>query len=234
MARKYSSYILKRVIDFTDKYPQTLVHKSNSDWTPYFKWDVNQSKKHLEIWDDWFLLYDIMHENVIHLVDPVLPRFETLLNANTLDASWWILLLYRGFQNDIASVKKGLLEFIFSRQDKRVLNKMGVEQAFMFGALFKTVDSTNLFQVPTQGTLVSPFGEHFRSFLVNLINALEDQLEKINFLRHLIHHLSHVVSSYAPILYTMEALTEVDPIEAWGPEELKSLRVLVDRHRNFK
>ncbi|CEJ01490.1 hypothetical protein RMCBS344292_15515 [Rhizopus microsporus] len=31
----------------------------------------------------------------------------------------------------------------------------------------------------------------------------------------------------------MEALAEVDHVSAWGPEELKSLRVLVDRHRNF-
>lgn len=175
-----------------------------------------------------------MHETVIHLIDPVLPRFETLLNANALDASWWVLLFYRGFQNDVASVKKGLLEFIFSRENSSILNKMGMEQGFMFGALFKTVDYTALFQVPTQGTLVSPFGEHFRAFLVHLIAAFENEQDKINFLRQLIHHLSHVVGSYAPILYTMEALAESDYVDAWGPEELKSLRVLVDRHRNFK
>lgn len=175
-----------------------------------------------------------MHESVIHLVDPVLPRFETLLNANALDASWWVLLMYRGFQNDTSSVKKGLLEFIFSREDPAILNKMGIEQGFMFGALFKILDSTSLYSVPTQGALVSPFGEHFRSFMVRLIGAFENEQDKIKFLRQLIHHLSHVVSSYAPILYTMEALAEADYVNAWGPEELKSLRVLVDRHRNFK
>jgi tRNA guanosine-2'-O-methyltransferase len=137
-------------------------------------------------------------------------------------------------QNDTSSVKKGLLEFIFSREDPSILNKMGVEQGFMFGALFKTVDTTNLFSVPTQGTLVSPFGEHFRSFMLHLISAFENESDRVNFLRQLIHHLSHVVNGYAPILYTMEALAESDYCNAWGPEELKSLRVLVDRHRNFK
>lgn len=233
LARKYSTYILKRIIDFSDKH-SSIIDPTTVEWTPYFKWDTTQSQVYLEYWDDWFLLYDIMHENVIHLVDPVLPRFETLLKADFLDASWWILLLHRGFQNDIASVRKGLLEYIFSRQDPDVLNKLGVQQAFMFGALFKTVDNTALFQVPTQGTMVSPFGEHFRFFMLHLIDSIQDKQEKVQFLRQLIHHISHVVSSYVPILYTMEALAEAQPVDAWGPEELKSLRVLVDRHRNFK
>ncbi|EPB84910.1 hypothetical protein HMPREF1544_08345 [Mucor circinelloides 1006PhL] len=231
LARKYSTYILKRIIDFSDKHPSAT--PAAAAWTPYFKWDAAQSQAYADHWDDWFLLYDIMHESVIHLVDPVLPRFETLVKANFLDASWWVLLLHRGFQNDIASVKKCLLEFIFSRQDPDVLNQLGVQQAFMFGALFKTVDTTALFQVPTQGTMVSPFGEHFRFFMLHLIDAIQDKQEKIQFLRQLIHHISHVVSSYVPILYTMEALAEAQPIDAWGPEELKSLRYLVDRHRNF-
>ncbi|CAO3620518.1 unnamed protein product [Mucor fragilis] len=233
LARKYSTYILKRIIDFSDKHPSVTPASASAAWTPYFKWDSTQSQAYAEHWDDWFLLYDIMHESVIHLVDPVLPRFETLVKANFLDASWWVLLLHRGFQNDIASVKKCLLEFIFSRQDPEVLNQLGVQQAFMFGALFKTVDNTGLFQVPTQGTMVSPFGEHFRFFMLHLIDAIQDKHEKIQFLRQLIHHISHVVSSYVPILYTMEALAEAQTTDAWGPEELKSLRVLVDRHRNF-
>ncbi|RCH86084.1 hypothetical protein CU098_001180, partial [Rhizopus stolonifer] len=171
---------------------------------------------------------------VIHLVEPVLPRFESLLHADLLDPSWWILLLYRGFQNDVASVKKGLLEFIFLRQDKFVLNKMCVQHMFVFGALFKTLDVASLFQVPTQGTLVSPFGEHFKTFLVNAIRAFEKDHDRIGFLRQLMHHISHVVSSYVPILYSMEALAQTEEMNAWGPDELKSLRVLVDRHRNFK
>lgn len=223
---------MKRIIDFTDKNPGTI--SKDVEWTPYFNWNVSESKQYIDHWDDWFLLYDIMHETVIHLVEPVLPRFETLVNSDVFDPSWWILLLYRGFQNDIGSVKKGLLEFIFSRRDPRILNKLAIEQTFMFGALFKIIDSTALFQVPTQGTLVSPFGESLRSFMLHLVNSIELKQNKVQFLKQLIHHLSHVVSSYVPILYSMESLTEVEPVEAWGPEELKSLRMLVDRHRNFK
>ncbi|ORE02050.1 hypothetical protein BCV72DRAFT_252709 [Rhizopus microsporus var. microsporus] len=231
--RKYSAYILKRIIDFTEKYPSTIATKTENDWTRFFRWNVDKTKQYSDCWEDWFLLYDIMHESVIHLVDPVLHRFESLLNAdNGMDPSWWTLIFYRGFQNETASVKRGLLEYIFSRENSQTLHKMGVEQGFMFGALFKTVDNTSLFQVPTQGALVSPFGEHLRAFIYRLVQALQTE-HKVNFLRQLIHHFSHVVSSPAPILYAMEALAEVDRVSAWGPEELKSLRVLVDRHRNF-
>ncbi|KAI8390273.1 hypothetical protein BD560DRAFT_362076 [Blakeslea trispora] len=229
LARKYATYILKRIIDFTEKNP----HLSNQPWTPFFSWDHTKSQQYVEHWDDWFLLYDIMHESVIHLVEPVLPRFETLIRADLQDASWWILLFSRGFQNDVASVKKGLLEFIFTKQHPDVLRKMGVQHMFIFGALFKTLDVASLFQVPTQGTFVSPFGEHFKSFLVNVIESFDQEQDKVSFLCQLMHHLSHVVSSYVPILYSMEALTEITEVRAWGPDELKSLRVLVDRHRNF-
>ncbi|KAI8988894.1 hypothetical protein BDB01DRAFT_719270 [Pilobolus umbonatus] len=233
LSRKYSSYILKRIIDFTHKYPDTIKDRTDNDWTPYFTWKTSESEDYVNHWDDWFLLYDIMHENVIHLVEPVLPRFEVLLNADVLHPSWWILVFYRGFQNDISSVKKGVLEYIFSRENPFILNKMGIEHSFIFGALFKTLDQTALFAVPTQGTLVSPFGEHYRHFMFNLIASFEREEDKVAFLRQMIHHLAHVVSSYAPILYTMEALAEASDVNAWGPDELKSLRYLVDRHRNF-
>ncbi|KAI9478551.1 MAG: hypothetical protein EXX96DRAFT_571334 [Benjaminiella poitrasii] len=238
-ARKYSSYILKRIIDFTDKHQ----HQQNHDveWTPYFRWNLEHASRYLTFWDDWFLLYDIMHENVIHLVDPVLPRFELILTETDslqLDPSWWILLFYRGFQNDTPSVKKCLLEHIFNQHQHSVLNKLAVQSGFMFDALLTAVDNTSLFQAPTIGSMVSPFGEHFKSFMTCVIHDgfVEGQEEQRSvFLKQLIHHLSRVVNSPVPILYAMEALADVDESvnNGWGPEELKSLRVLVDRHRNF-
>ncbi|KAI7902965.1 uncharacterized protein BX663DRAFT_551827 [Cokeromyces recurvatus] len=238
-ARKYSSYILKRIIDFTDKHPPQ--HDDSNKWLPYFRWSSEHASRYLTFWDDWFLLYDIMHENVIHLVDPVLPRFELILKETDslqLDPSWWILLFYRGFENDTPSVKKCLLEYIFGQRQHDVLNKLAIQPSFMFDALLKVVDNTSLFQVPTIGTMVSPFGEHFKTFMTHLIHdgfVKGQEEERTRVLRQLICHLSRVVNSPLPILYAMEALAEVDErvVDAWGPEELKSLRILVDRHRNF-
>ncbi|KAF7728535.1 Tar (HIV-1) RNA binding protein 1 [Apophysomyces ossiformis] len=232
LARKYGSYIMKRIIDLTVKYPDTV--NPNTEWTTYFCWSKEKSQGYQDLWDDWFLLYDTMHESVVHLIEPVLPRFELLLSENSpLDASWWILLFYRGFQNETASVKKAIFEYIFSIQNPACLNMLGVQSDFIFGTLFKDLDVTGLYSVPTQGTLVSPFGEHLKSFVVHLVQAFEQRQDKIKFLRQLIHHLTHVVGSYVFILYLMESLTEVEPVSAWGTDELKSLRYLVDRHRNF-
>ncbi|KAI7864646.1 hypothetical protein BDF14DRAFT_1987237 [Spinellus fusiger] len=235
-ARKYASYILKRIIDFTTKHPNTTESLSDKPWTKYFVWSSDKAQKYSELWDDWFLLYDIMHESVIHLVDPILPRFEMLLTDSDtrLDATWWILLLYRGFQNDTLSVKKNILEYIFKLQNKKSLNRLGTQHEFIFTALLKTVDVASLYGVPTQGALVSPFGEAFRFFLRNLVSSFEQEEEKIRFLRQLIHHMAHVSGCYLLILYIMEALTEIEPLAAWGSEELKALRYLVDRHRNFQ
>ncbi|KAI8138427.1 hypothetical protein BJV82DRAFT_631498 [Fennellomyces sp. T-0311] len=230
--RKYSSYILKRIIDFTTKYPEI---RSDKPWTKYFEWSTEKSKVYATQWSDWFLLYEIVHETVIHLVEPVLPRIEALLtNTETeMDASWWIILFYRGFQNDTSSVKKGILEYIFSLQNPKSLSLLAVQSDFIFGTLLKSIDVISMYSVPTQGTLVSPFGEKLKDFMHRLVQSIETNDQKIEFLCQLLHHISHVVNGYVPILYIMEGIVEMDEIKAWGSDELRTLRYLVDRHRNF-
>lgn len=177
--RKYSAYLLKRIIDFTVKHPELT---SNKPWTRYFEWSIAKSEFYADQWADWFLLYEIMHETVIHLVEPVLPRFEMMLtNAETtMDPSWWILLFYRGFQNETYSVKKGILEYIFTLENQNVLQLLASQYDFMFGAMLKTVDVMSMYTVPTQGVLISPFGEKLKSFIRNLISAVDDTDEKVS------------------------------------------------------
>ncbi|KAI9323060.1 hypothetical protein BX666DRAFT_2016546 [Dichotomocladium elegans] len=231
--RKYSAYVLKRIIDFTSKYPNMIPKRS---WTRYFQWSVDDSELYSLRWADWFLLYEIMHETVIHLVEPVLPRFERLLTNDhmTVDPSWWILLFHRGFQNDTASVKKGILEYIFSLENAKALRVLGAQNDFIFGALLKTVDVMALYSVPTQGTLVSPFGEKLKGFMYRLTQVFDNPDQKVNFLSQLIQYMSHVLNGYIPILFILEAISEADGIPSWAADELKAMRYLVDRHRNFQ
>lgn len=182
LARKYTSFILKRVIDYCNKYPQTI--KKDGDqkqsWTKYFEWKSDMAEEYTNLWDDWFLLYEIMHENVLHLVQPVLSRFESLLSYEPhLDASWWTLILHRGFNNETLVIQKEIWEYIFARENVDTLNKLGSQQNFFFGAFLKTIDSTNLYSVPTQGTLVSPFGEHLKSFITKIVGAIKHQDVKV-------------------------------------------------------
>ncbi|KAI9494149.1 hypothetical protein BDB00DRAFT_928434 [Zychaea mexicana] len=231
--RKYSSYILKRIIDYTSKYPE--IKSSTKPWTKYFEWSTEKSDVYITQWADWFLLYEIMHETVIHLVEPVLPKLEVLLlNAETnMDASWWILLFYRGFQNDMGSVKKGILEYVFGLQNPKSLSLLAGQSDFIFGTLLKSIDVIGMYSVPTQGTLVSPFGEKLKDFMHRLVQSIESNEQKAQFLSQLLHHIAHVVNGYVPILYIMEGIVDIDPIPAWGSDELRTLRYLVDRHRNF-
>ncbi|CAO3617655.1 unnamed protein product [Cunninghamella echinulata] len=234
LARKYTSFILKRVIDYCNKYPHTIKENTQQPWTNYFQWNTDMAEKYTNLWDDWFLLYEIMHENVIHLVQPVLPRFEYLLSYEPrLDASWWTLILHRGFNNETVVIQKEIWEYIFARQNLDTLNQLGCQLNFFFGTLLKTIDSTTLYSVPTQGTLVSPFGEHLKSFITKIVSAFNNQDTKKQFLQQMIHRLAHVINSHIMILYIMEGLADCEPFLCWTKEELKSLRYLVDRHRHF-
>jgi hypothetical protein len=42
------------------------------------------------------------------------------------------------------------------------------------------------------------------------------------------------MTSFVAMMYVTEALTDVAPCKAFGPEELKSVRVLVDKNMNFQ
>ncbi|RUS25589.1 hypothetical protein BC938DRAFT_471926 [Jimgerdemannia flammicorona] len=144
----------------------------------YFNWSVDANEDWETLWDDFFLLYDIMHEPVSHLVEPVLPRFDLILrkpNPSTphLHSTWWALLFYRGFQNDTVSVKRRILEYVLSIESPEALNVLGCEFEFIFSALLTTLDNTALYSVPTLGTMVSPFGEMVRTFCGRLIKAYE-------------------------------------------------------------
>ncbi|KAI9277942.1 hypothetical protein BC943DRAFT_298425 [Umbelopsis sp. AD052] len=231
-ARKYGVYIFKRVIDLTTK----ITTPNNIEWTPYFKWDDDKSQAYQNLYEDFFLLYDIMHENVLHLVDPILPRFELLLFSSdpAIDPSWWTLLLYRGFQNEAMSVRKRILEYVFEFETKQSLLAVARQYDFLFGVFFAAIDTTSLYTVSTLGAMVSPTGEMLRGFIRKLIEAVEDVDEKTTLIQQLIHHVAFVMTSFVAMMYVTEALTDVAPCQAFGPEELKSVRVLIDKNMNFQ
>lgn len=232
IARKYSVYILKRVIDVSLK----ITNSGTTQWTRYFQWEDAKSQEYQYLYEDLFLLYDIMHENVGHLVDPILPRLETLMIGSglALDPSWWTLLLYRGFQNEAISVRKKILEYVLNLDKPASLLVVAKRPEFLFGVFFGAIDTSSLYTVQTLGTMISPFGEMLRKFIRNLIQCLDDPKEKADLIRQLIHHIAFVMTSFIPIIYIAEALTDVDSCEAFGSVELKSIRVLVDRNRSFQ
>jgi hypothetical protein len=55
-----------------------------------------------------------------------------------------------------------------------------------------------------------------------------------NLIRQLIHHVAFVMTSYVPLMFVAESLTDIEPCKAFGAEELKSIRVLVDGNRHFQ
>jgi tRNA guanosine-2'-O-methyltransferase len=232
IARKYSVYILKRVTDISSK----ITHNDTIEWTRYFQWDDANAQEYQYLFEDLFLLYDTMHESVGHLVDPILPRLETLMTGSglALDPSWWTLLLYRGFQNEAISVRKKILEYVLNLDKPAPLLVVAKRPEFLFGVFFAAIDTSSLYTVQTLGTMISPFGEMLRKFIRNLIQCLDDPKEKAELIRQLIHHIAFVMTSFIPIIYIAEALTDVDSCEAFGSVELKSIRVLVDRNRSFQ
>ncbi|KAJ3070300.1 Tar (HIV-1) RNA binding protein 1, partial [Quaeritorhiza haematococci] len=85
-ATKYAIYILKRVVDFSQRYHTLIVSDSDQSagrWSKYFEWSPDLSAIYGSLWDDFFLFFEIVQEAQVHLVKPILPKLTTLLLPRT-------------------------------------------------------------------------------------------------------------------------------------------------------
>ncbi|KAL1922521.1 uncharacterized protein VTP21DRAFT_10060 [Calcarisporiella thermophila] len=179
--RKIAIYVLKRVINYTT---QQRGLTTELPWTKYFQWDDDRSKEWISIWDSFFLLFDSFFEAAaVHLVKPLLPAIAKFLSpaegSPNIHPSWWTLMLKSGLKNEILNIRKTLLRYIFSLEDKRALVTLGRQHEFVFGQLMIALDNPALYHVPTLGTCVCGMGEALRTYVGRSIAAFEDLEESV-------------------------------------------------------
>ncbi|KAL8603203.1 hypothetical protein ACOMHN_025218 [Nucella lapillus] len=122
--RKRSIYLVKRIVDTCEKSALDFIPvKSSLDdpsaEVPYFLWSKPHQETLSRVWEDVFLLFETLDEKQTHVIKPILPRMQTLLNAAkikkacpALHTSWIVTLLMRAFNHESVFIMRWAAETV--------------------------------------------------------------------------------------------------------------------------
>ncbi|KAJ3408952.1 hypothetical protein CcCBS67573_g03606 [Chytriomyces confervae] len=166
---KYALFLLKRVVDFSTKLEETAeADLQEEGWTEFFTWSRNGERSSL--WNDYFIVLDILQESSAHLIEPILPKFH-LFTQPSFHVSWWTVLMTRGLSNNSSTVRKRVIEYLVSETDlTRLFCSSGSPaEDFLWRILIPALDNAYLYHVSGLGSYISPFGEKVRQFIKRII-----------------------------------------------------------------
>jgi tRNA(Leu) C34 or U34 (ribose-2'-O)-methylase TrmL len=234
LPRKFSVYLLKRIVDYSENHNEN----PNLIWPDLFNFNQNIAKECSACWSNFFLLYDMVQETYVHLVDPILPKFLEIIptgknESYELDISWILIILKRGFQNDAIAVRKRFVRFLIDIEDPNRLRILGSQFSFIFDSFLKVLDTASFYSVPGLGSFISPFGEALFHFTKRVVESFNNQEKKTYFLCELMKKLPTLGFSI-PIIFMVQGLANVKGDHyCWGSEELAAIRNIIEFHKNF-
>ncbi|KAJ3237857.1 Tar (HIV-1) RNA binding protein 1 [Chytriomyces hyalinus] len=168
---KYSLFLLKRVVDYSTKLEETAAaDQQEEEWTEFFAW--SRVGEISSLWNDYFIVLDILQESSAHLIEPILPKFH-LFTQPSFHVSWWTVLMTRGLSNNSSTVRKRVIEYLVSETDlTRLFSCNGSPgDDFLWRVLIPALDNAYLYHVSGLGSYISPFGEKVRRFIKRIILA---------------------------------------------------------------
>ncbi|KAJ3191442.1 Tar (HIV-1) RNA binding protein 1, partial [Irineochytrium annulatum] len=235
---KYALFLLKRVVDFSALHH---VDVPAAAWSPLFSWNRGSEAELTTLWTEYAGMVEVVQSADIHLIEPVMGRFNGVVNASGsraeagLHRSWWVVLMKRGVSNRLATVRKSILEFIMA-DGPAILNLLTKERDFVYEWLLPRLDQAALFTVAGLGMFVSPFGEKVSTFVSALVVAFEDA-DRTAFVSFLFAFLPSCDSRIAALYLLMgleDAASRADlrGAKCIGPAELERLRWLLQSERS--
>ncbi|KAH9519623.1 hypothetical protein Btru_003171 [Bulinus truncatus] len=89
--RKLSMYLIKRLVDTCDKNSCMINIPSGSqklsDSDPLFWWSPSSKQQLNSTWENFFMLIETLEEKQVHVIKPLLPRMQKLIDASAVITS---------------------------------------------------------------------------------------------------------------------------------------------------
>lgn len=233
MARKESVRILKSIVAFSTAMaddpskiiPEEFVDEDCS--TRIFVWRPDQKQAWIEVWTNFFLLYESLQQPQGHIIQPMLPLLKGFLYRKALDQpwlglSWWETLINRAFNNDAVSVRKMVLESVL-RLPEDSFPALRSSLSFVFGSLLELCDVSSFYLPLDTTTYVSKFGELVVDFYARFLNTIPKEHRSLA-INEFIEELTVRVKAPNPAVYLLTALVNVTEVNAINEESLEALQ----------
>ncbi|XGW08637.1 hypothetical protein V3C99_011175 [Haemonchus contortus] len=180
------------------------------------------------VWYDYFLLAQGLEEPQFHILVPILPRLDCVMQlvySNLLDFKWVKVLFIRAFAHSNGWIRLWALEKLVAVEPKF----MASVQDFLFSMLQKHLDSNDLFWRLLER-------QKLRSFLESLAHLLEgihfalDNASRGNFVRKVIRSACQL-SSPSSMFFISKSLEKVNPSRCLTMKDFPSVITLLKKTR---
>ncbi|XP_078085623.1 tRNA (guanosine(18)-2'-O)-methyltransferase TARBP1 isoform X2 [Mustelus asterias] len=237
LSRKRAMYLLKRAVDASNTLKSEICseHQAESD-TCLFWWSGEKSKQLVQLWENYILIMEILEENQVHVIRPILPRLKSLMDATVYNdqghalfhTSWLLCAYKRMFESENkTAMKEGLFQFLDLGVMKYPFRTQELCE-FICGPVMDVLsESTFYSRSPDQVIGSCPvLAEKLQTFFVDFVENVPEEF-KGDFLMKLIKSMAAKHWCAIPILFISRALVHIPSRKTWGVEGLHALREVI-------
>ncbi|CAL1534026.1 unnamed protein product, partial [Lymnaea stagnalis] len=249
--RKLSMYLLKRLVDTCNKNKCTLnapvagetTSKKFSDKVPLFWWSPKYGDQLTVIWDHFFLMIETLEEKQVHVIKPLLPRMQKLLDASSitseeglplLHSSWLVTIVTRCFHHDSIYMSRWGAQILLNLDLNKVPLVKHHQLKFLSHDLLMYLQENKLYS-RYEGTFLgncSPIGQALKTFFANLFSSLTKD-QKVEYLRNLLQIICDNSWGSIPMVFVFQGLSHVPADPVVGPELLQLIRQVLQTCLTF-
>nr|CAD7425322.1 unnamed protein product [Timema monikensis] len=223
MVRKQALYLMKRGIE-------NLMHSDYvltfADTSAVFWWDSKFSHDLSKIWGVFFLIIECLEEKQTHLVKPVLPLVQKLIETTSVNSPYgtmlhpfWAMCVYHRILNhdNISVVKWGIVSLSHLDADFFLANDVNTFLSTFLNALNNSV----LYVRNEKDNSASELESALMKILSSVIKSSHDR--SIFFFSELLRVICKISWGPVPLFYVSSALASIEGMQVWGEEELHIL-----------
>ncbi|KAL5008404.1 hypothetical protein ScPMuIL_013985 [Solemya velum] len=234
LVRKQCLYLLKRIVDTCEKTGTDVGSCDPNSCRSLFWWKASETKLLVRVWEDFILLYETLEEKQVHVIKPLLSRFQNLIKATTvsdtgfplLHSSWLTVIISRCFHHESIFIMRWAVDTVTSLDlSSCPLLEQGQEQ-FLTGPFLCCLHEVKLFIRPPDSEVGTcpTIGSGLVSLFQNCWRTLVSNDNQSRFFCPIVSTLNSKTWSPIPLLFIFKALSDVPPSPLLDCTAVKHIR----------
>lgn len=236
LARKQAMYLLKRIVDICHEAGELRCPSSEgSKEVPVFWWSKTCSQKLANLWEDFILLMETFEEKQVHIIKPLLKRFDNLLEATTeqggslLHTSWLVVILSRSLIHENIFVIRWAVNTALEIDLMTCPLFDQGQQSYLSGQFLCALKEIKLY-VREQGIdygSCPKTGDALAKFFLSCWETLKTKSRRAEFFSKVLLTLNAQSWGPIPVVFICRALSKLPGNSIWDKQAVMNIREVV-------